>query len=67
MGNILKRKREYGNLGEHPCIVNTPLGPLNVDYREVSLYICFGLFTVCVESRIPLYISLFYRVHLSVT
>ena len=24
-------------LGEHPCIVNIPLGPLTVHYREVSL------------------------------
>ena len=39
--SILKMKREYKNLGdswgEHPRIVNIPLGPLTVHYREVLL------------------------------
>ena len=46
VNNIVKRKREYENmktfvnlLGEHPCIVNMLLGPVNVHYREVLLYI----------------------------
>ena len=26
-------------LGEHPCIVNTLLGPVTVHYREVLLYL----------------------------